>query len=340
MLRSPDPSRRRLLAATVAVAAGALLAACGGDEGGGDTAAEGSATPSQGPWSYTDDLGQTIELDETPTRIAAYGDAGAALWNFGVTPVALFHYMDPADDPTFEDLDLSETEVIGTAYGEINLEELAALQPDLIVTTTFDGDTADEMYGFKDEAQLAKIKEIAPVVGIEQSGSALDVVATNEELAASLGVDTGEGSDVAEDRAEFEAASAELTEAASSGLTVLPMYAEDAGLYVLIPQDDPMMSYFQDLGVQFEKTGGKDDYYWETLSWENAGKYDADLVLNSQRGSYSTEQLEEQPVFGKLAAVEAGQIHPWKYKAMDYVSLTSYMDELTGWLETDEDVAS
>ena len=321
----------RLLAAGLALLTATALAGCGSD---GAAATDGDATPDQGPWSYTDDLGQTIELDQAPVRIAAYGDEAAALWNFGITPVALFHYMDPGQDPTFEDLDLSETEVVGTAYGEINLEQLAAAQPDLIVTTTYDGDTPDEMYGFKDKAQLAKVKAIAPVVGVEQSGSALDVIATNEELAASLGVDVGSGSRVAEDRAAFEEASEQLTEAADGGKTVLPMYAEDSGLYVVIARDDPAMHYFQDLGVQFEATGGPDDYYWEILSWENADKYDPDLVLNSQRGSYPTEQLQEQPVFGRLPAVKDGDIQPWKYRSMDYPSLTSYMQELAGWLSS------
>lgn len=322
-----------------ALIAGALvlaLAGCGSDA---DTDSATEPEAASGPWTWTDDVGQTIELDETPTKVAAYGDAGAALWNFGITPVALFHYMDPADDPTFEDLDLSETEVVGTAYGELNLEELAALQPDLIVTTTYDGDTPESMYGFKDEAQLEKVRAIAPVVAVEQSGTALDVIATNEELAASLGVDTAAGSDVAEDKAAFEDASEALTEAADLGRTVLPMYAEDSGLYAVIPADDPAMAYFADLGVQFEETGGKDDYYWEILSWENSAKYDPDIILNSQRGSFTTEQLEEQPVFGSLPAVEAGQVHPWKFKSMDYPSLTAYMTELTDWLTTDEDVA-
>ena len=61
------------------------------------------------------------------------------------------------------------------------------------------GDTPESMYGFKDEAQLAKMKAIAPVVGVMQAGSALDVIRTNEKLA----------------------------EAAGSGLTVLPGYGED-----------------------------------------------------------------------------------------------------------------
>lgn len=321
--------RLRDLTGLAALLLAATLAGCGGD---GTAATDSGPAPDRGPWTYTDDLGQTVELDETPVRIAAYGDEAAALWNFGITPVALFHYLDPADDPTFEDLDLSETQVIGTQYGEINLEQLAAAQPDLIVTTTYDGDTPDEMYGFKDKAQLAKVKAIAPVIGVEQAGSALDVIEANEELAASLGVDTGDGSRIADDRAAFEQASQELTDAAAGGRTVLPVYAEDSGLYVVIPQDDPAMHYFQDLGVQFEQTGGEDDYYWEILSWENADTYDPDLVLNSQRGSYSTEQLQDQPVFGSLAAVRDGDVQPWKFKSMDYPSLTSYMRELAGWL--------
>lgn len=341
MSRTADPSRRpvraRALTLAAVLAAALTLAGCGAD--GGTSAADPGATPGDGPWSYTDDLGQTTELDETPVRIAAYGDEAAALWSFGITPVALFHYMDPAQDPTFEDLDLSQTEVIGTTYGEISLEQLAAAQPDLIVTTTYADDTPDSMYGFKDEAQLAKVRQIAPVVGIEQSGSALDVIEANEELAASLGVDTGAGSQVAEDRAAFEEASAALTDAAANGRTVLPMYAEDAGMYFVIPRDDPAMRYYQQLGVRFEETGGKRDYYWETVSWENSDKYEPDIILNSARGSYSTEQLEDQPVFGSLDAVEAGQIHPWKFKSMDYPSLTSYMTELTDWLTDDADVA-
>ena len=196
-------SRRRLLGGSLAVASVAgLLAACGEDDS-SSPAASGDAEPDSGPWTWTDDLGQEVTLDTTPTRIAAYGDAAAALMNFGITPVALFHYMAPDQDSTFEDLDLSDVEIVGTAYGEIGLEALAAARPELVVTTLYDGDTADSMYGFKDEAQLAKIKAIAPVVGVMQTGSALDVIKTNEQLVASLGVDVESGP-VADDRAAFE----------------------------------------------------------------------------------------------------------------------------------------
>jgi iron complex transport system substrate-binding protein len=151
-----------------------LLAACGDGSSSPEDEETTGVAADAGPWEFTDDLGQTVELPERPTRIAAYGDEAAALMNFGVTPVALWHYTDPGEDSTFESLDLGDTEVVGTVYGEINLEKLAAAAPDLIVTTTYDGDTPDSMYGFKDEAQLARIREIAPVIGVEQAGTALE----------------------------------------------------------------------------------------------------------------------------------------------------------------------
>lgn len=339
MSRIPDLSRRRLLAGGVALVSSVALTACGSDSGGGEATEGSSATPSAGPWSWTDDLGQTVELDETPVRIAAYGDAAAALWHFGITPVAIFTWMDPAKDTMFDDFDLADTEVVGSTYGEISLEEMAAAAPDIIVATSYTGDSEDEMYGFKDKTQLAKIKEIAPVIAVAQVGSMKDVIETNEKLAASLGVDTGEGSPVAEDRAAFEEAAQELTDAAQGGLSVVPMYADADGLYLAKAPDDPALKYYQDLGVNFTPIGGK-DYYWEILSWENADRYEPDILLNATRNSYSMEQLGEQPTFARLKAYQAGQVHPWDSSSMDYPSQTVYMKELAGWLSSDEDIAS
>jgi iron complex transport system substrate-binding protein len=327
-----------LLSVLVALTLACVLAACGDDGESSAATDRGAAAPS-GPWSYTDDLGQTVELERTPTRIAAYGDAAAALWHFGITPVAIFTWMDPAKDTMFDDLDLSQTQVVGSTYGEINLEQLAAAQPDLIVATSYDGDTPDEMYGFKDKAQLAKVKQIAPVIAVAQVGSMDDVIATNEELAESLGVDTGADSQVGRDREAFEAAARDLAEAAERGLSVVPIYADSDGLYIAKAPDDPQLKYYQGLGVDFTPIGGK-DYYWEILSWENADRYDPDIFLNATRNSYSTEQLGEQPTFARLAAYRAGQIHPWASASMDYPSQTAYMEELAGWLRSDRDVTS
>jgi iron complex transport system substrate-binding protein len=83
---------------------------------------------------------------------------------------------------------------------------------------------------------------------------------------------------------------------------------------------------------------GGEDYYWDTLSWENADKYEPDIVLYSVRDSFTPEQLMDQPVFATLEAAQAGQLHPWKFKSMDYKSQTSYLEELAGWLASDAKV--
>jgi iron-desferrioxamine transport system substrate-binding protein len=236
-------SRRRLLGGGLATLALGGLAACGED--GTDAASAGDPPSGSGPWTWTDDLGQEIELRTRPTWVAAYGDAAAALINFGITPVALFHHVPPDQDPTFEALDLADVQIVGEAYGEIDLERLAAAAPDLVVTTSYRDETPELMFGFKDEAQMEKVRALAPVIGVMQTGSALDVIRANEGLAAALGADV-DGGRVAEDRADFEAASDELTDAAARGLTVQPLHQ---------------------------------------VSWENADLYPADMVLQSMRGS-------------------------------------------------------
>lgn len=337
----PHLARRRVLTGGLALLAAGALVACGDDPTAPEEVTPGDArTPSAGPWTYTDDVGQTIELDETPIRIAAYGDAAAALWAFGIKPVAIFTWSDPTTDPLLAGVDLSQTEVVGSTYGEIDVELLAAARPDLIIATTYAEDDADSMYGFKDKVQLAKIKKIAPVLAVGQVGSAIDVIATNERLAAALGIDVADGSQVADDRAAFEAASADLTDAATtSGLTVLALHGDADGLYYCKAPDDPALKYFGDLGVDFVEVTGK-DYYWQTVSWENADTYSADVLLYSNREAYTPKQLGEQPVFATLPAYQEGQMHPWESNSMDYPSQTLYMERLAGWLRSDQDVVA
>ena len=47
----------------------------------------------------------------------------------------------------------------------------------------------------------------------------------------------------------------------------------------------------------------------------------------------------DQPVFAGLEAAKAGQLHPWKFKSMDYKAQTSYLGELAGWLASDSKVS-
>jgi iron complex transport system substrate-binding protein len=327
---------RRLLGGLLALGLTAGASACGSDDADGGDAASGG-------WSFTDDLGTTVELDEAPERIAGLNDLTASLWNYGIEPVATFGQTSAEEDVAFEGRDLSDVAIVGTAYGEIDLEALAAADPDLIVTTIYPVDSSGDIpegtagYGFDDMAQQEQIAEIAPIVQIAYRGSAAEVIERVVDLAASLGVDP-EGGEVAEARADFEAASETLSEAAANGVSVLPVFATRAdGWWMAKAADDPQLKLYQDLGVTFVDPGGE-DYFWHQVGWEEVPNHPSDVLLYSLRFSMTAEEIAAQPTAALLPAVRNDQLHPWKYIGPDYVAQAAYMEELAGYLTESQKV--
>lgn len=144
-----DATRRQFLAG---VTAAALLAGCGNDS----STSEGSAGPVG--WSFTDDRGETITLPARPQRIAMQEDAAGALLPFGIRPIAVFGNDLITESPQFEGIDITGIEQFGAEYGVIDLERLAALDPDLIVVPLY----PDGPGGFQDRAQSDLAAQIAP----------------------------------------------------------------------------------------------------------------------------------------------------------------------------------
>jgi iron complex transport system substrate-binding protein len=321
----------RLIGASLTLAAVLAAAGCADDP----AASADSTASGEGGWSFTDDLGTTVELDEVPSRVAGLNDVIASLWNYGIEPVAGFGQTSAADDVAFEGRDLGDLAIVGESYGQIDLEQLAAAEPDVIVTSAYPVDssgTIDEsqpLYGFESIEQQEQVAEIAPIITIAYRGSAADVIERTVELAASLGADA----DVVDSaRADFETASAALTEAAAGGVTVLPVYATASdGWWMAKAADDPSLRLYQDLGVQFVDPGG-DGYFWETVGWEEVPGHPSDVLLYSLRFSMTPEEIAAQPTAALLPAVQAGQLHPWKYIGMDHAAQASYMEELAAWL--------
>ncbi|MFG1667053.1 hypothetical protein [Streptomyces sp. Y7] len=67
-------------------------------------------------------------------------------------------------------------------------------------------------------------------------------------------------------------------------------------------------------GAGLRRGGRKSDEwgFWEFLSWENADKYHADLIMIDNRStSLSAEELAEKRTWRQLPAVKAGQTVPW-----------------------------
>lgn len=335
-LRSPHVGRRALL--PVLVLALAALAACSSSAG---SSASPSA-PSATGWTYTDDTGTTVTLDHRPARVASFTDYAIGLFSYGLRPVAVFGRVDVASDPRLSGYDLSGVAIVGNAYGEIDLEALAAARPDLIVTGIYPTDRQGTLdlkgpyYAFADVEQQKQLAKIAPIVAVTIGGNGADVVASLTKLASSLGASADR---VATARAEYDAAAADLTAAAkATTVEVTQMYADADGVYVVKPADEPETALYRSLGVRYTDLHPTGKYYWDIFSWENAAQMMTGDVLLPNVEGYQEADLKKQPTFARHPALAAGQVHTWQGAAFDYHSQAEQMTRLAAILRASKDV--
>ncbi|MEO3743573.1 ABC transporter substrate-binding protein [Plantactinospora sp. B5E13] len=313
MPHSRTLSRRNLLGAAGALGLGALLTACGGNDSG--SGGSGSA-PGGGPWSFTDDRGQQVKTDARPQRVVAFTGTAAALHDFGVTDqlVGVFGpttLPDGRTDVQAGDLDVSRLTVIGNVWGEFNIEKYAALRPDLLVTHQYE---EGALWYVPDESK-DKIAPLAPSVALVASRAPLDtVIGRHAELAAALGADLT-APKVTDAKARFEAAAASIRQAVAEkpGLRVLACSASADLFYASNPGVNSDILYYRSLGVDVVVPDKLDSLgYFEGLSWENADKYPADLLLLDNRSStLQPKDLTSKPTWNQLPAVRANQIVGW-----------------------------
>lgn len=321
-MNSPTPvptglplTRRRLLSVTGALGIGALLTACGSDDKKAKAASAGSAD--NGPWSFKDDRGRTARTDQPPERIVAFISAAAALHDYGVECAGVFGPTDPIagkPNPQAGDLDLTKLTSLGKVWGEFSIEKYAALEPDLLISNMFP--PPDLWYVPAESAK--KIEALAPSVGITGGRvTLLQPLKRYTELAESLGADLTAKKAV-DAKARFDRAEKTLREAAAAkkkdgGLKVLAMTGDAEQMYVAVPDSYCDLNYFKDLGVEFVEGKKSDEFgFWEFLSWENADRYHADLIMVDNRSTaLPATELAKRPTWNRLPAVKADQITPW-----------------------------
>ncbi|MEV6779318.1 ABC transporter substrate-binding protein [Streptomyces syringium] len=338
--RTHSPSRRGILAAGGALGIGAFLTACGGG-GSKDSGGNGSGSDS-GPWTFKDDRGTTVKADKTPKKVVAFTGTAAALYDFGFECAGVFgptKLKDGKPDPQAGDLDVDKVTVLGNAWGEFNVEKYAAMSPELLVTNMLQ---AQELWYVPDDSKK-KILGLAPSVGINVTKVSLtQVIGRYAELAGSLGADL-KAKKVTDAKARFEKASETLRQAAKAkkGLKVLCASGSADLLYVSEPSVYADLTYFKQLGVEFivpdKVTGG----FFESLSWENAGKYAADLILLDNRTSaLQPKDLQSKPTWAGLPAVKAGQITPWLSEPRySYAGCAPLVERLAAAIEKAEKVS-
>lgn len=325
LLFTPRLSRRSLLTAASGAAAATVAARMMGFA---------QATPSTGAWSFTDDKGVTVNLPERPTRIVADVSAAAALWDFGIQPIAVFGWTsnEPADSPVWGAINKDEIEIITGEESSPDLEKLIGLKPDLVITLTWEPDNATEYWSLDTDGEYARVQEIAPLIAIAASGSAAASTDRFAELAGLLGADLASPA-LATAKADYETATAAFTVLAAekSDLSILFLYADPDQIYIASFQDWADLAMYESLGLSIVDPGIPQWEYWETLSWEQALKYPADVVFQSTRlGTLSIEELTVHPAFKFHPAAAAGQIGPWNQDfIMSYQGLTAAFTDLS-----------
>jgi iron-desferrioxamine transport system substrate-binding protein len=318
-----------------------LLAACGDDDTPSPRANAGSSA--DGPWSFTDDRGTRISLDARPQRIIAYDTAASALWYQGIVPTAIFGAAPLKDNTSLAGLDVNETQSVGDVYGEVNLEKLAALKPDLIVTAYDPEQTV--LFGFKDDKQQKKVQSFAPIAAIDAIPLPTKVIERFAALAALLGADPKAAGREAQ-RQRFDDAVAKLrtTAAGKKDVAVVAVAGFEDGLYFGRPARFPALKEYQGWGVNFVDTGVKPrngakkfdpSDFWTVVSYERADAFPADLIMHDvQAGSLTLAGLAKKPTWRSLPAVKAGQLVEWqKVQAWNYPLYTKEIELLTAGLQ-------
>ena len=312
-------TRRTALAAGAGAGLSALAIATGLSQVAAQTPdASPAASPVSGEgWSFTDDRGVTVTLPQAPTRIAGHARVAGALYDYGISiPIVLGNLTktDGSPVPELGDFPTDDIVWLGNGFDEFDLEQVIAAQPEVFVTVRFPfaSEESDLLWGIPNEIR-DQVEAVVPVIGIDVSGSSIvSFMQRFEELAISLGADP-EASGANEDKAAFETASEDLRAAIAEkpDLTVTVISSGES-LYLLNPALTPDLQLYADLGVQFLYVED-DPLQFQQISWEQIGNYSPDLFLKDDRGAAATyEELEDQPLWSALPAVQAGQLGYWR----------------------------
>jgi len=286
-------------------------------------------------WSHVSGSGKTIKTDQTPKRIIAQADAAAALMAYGIKPVGIFGNEKPEDNKNLEGMDLDGIEVLGTTWGEIDVEKAATLKPDLIVSDYW---PAEKTYGGIESGvkkESRKIAELAPFIGGAQGESIVTLLEFYEGLAKSLGADV-DSSDGARDKAAFDAAVEEFKAATKNknGLTAAAVSPAADLLYVAVPEHAPELLDFKRWGLDVltPRDPDKKFPYWENLSWENADKYQPDVLLVDDRALANAQKVvKKQPSWKSIKAAKADAIIAWPaYWVHTYARYAEQLERMAG----------
>lgn len=311
--------RRALLPAAALLTGLALLAGCAAapDDSAAEPASE--STDAGFPVTIHNAFGDAT-IDAKPTRVATLGYADVALAtalgaDVVLAPQSFSVIAGEGDDPNLPYVDALPDSTVWVNPMSINVEQVAASKPDVILATA----------GFTvDEALYDQLSDIAPVITYEKQLYA----ATSEESARRIATALGE-TDVADALiAQADAAIADLTKELPNlaGGTFLYGQARDGVVVMLVDEQNVTARFMQELGLvalpavaELQGTGSVPGAV--DVSFEQAPLFDdaGVLFMTFQSGALQ-ESFEKDPI------VSSQPIMDTRYVPVDLETATALQD--------------
>ena len=304
-------SRRALIALPLLTAP--VLASCGGSEDTGQPATAGSAEPGAFP-TTVEHLYGTTEIAEEPLRIATVSWVNAdSVLALGIVPVGMPLIEWGGNDNSSTDWIDSALEELGagwggenapTTYSEndgVNVDEIAALTPDLIVAA-YSGLTQD------DYDQLTRI---APTIGPVSP----NYTSSWQDTLSVIGTATGrsaEAEQIIEDvTAQLAAVGEDNPEVKESTFIAGTLGLSDDSINIYTA-GDTRPRFFTALGMTQAEvvTENTEDESTFAFSWsaERSDELVSDIFYTWGAAGDTVESFQENPLFAQIPAVASGAL--------------------------------
>ncbi|WP_226643460.1 ABC transporter substrate-binding protein [Mesobacillus subterraneus] len=275
-----------------------LLAACGNNEDEAKNTAEEPKEKEEQGYTVEHAMGETT-LEKTPEKIVILTNEGTeALLALGVTPVGAVQSW--TGDPWYDHIaeDMKDVEVVGVE-SQVNVEAIAALQPDLIIGNKM-----------RQEDIYEQLKAIAPTVFAEDLRGNWK---NNFELYAKAVNKEEKGKEVlaAYDQ-RIEDLKEKLGDKIDTKVSMVRFMAGDVRIY---HKDSFSGVILEQIGLARPESQDKEDFAEKGVTKERIPAMDGDILFyfTYDEGDGKATEVEkewiEDPLFQNLEVAKKGEVY-------------------------------